>query len=144
MTWPRNSTLRGVLLRVMAVFDETAKKWIDELHSKGKLKGQNQAALKQLAVDYAGRLEKIFYEKVAKQLEIFGKVEEFERMMLYDSQYVSKYLNQTIPGYAGFKMDVFNKAKKIIIDNEKRNLGLEGDFPEKELQREEPGITGCK
>lgn len=136
MIWPRNSTLRGVLLRVMAVFDEAAKKWIDELRSKGKLKGQNEAALKQLAVDYAGRLEKIFYEEVAKQLEIFGKVEEFKRMVLYDGQYMNKYLNQTIPGYSGFKMDVFNKAKKIIVDDGKRNLRLEEDFPGKERQRE--------
>ena len=136
MTWLRNSTLRGVLLKGMVVFDEAAKKWIDELRSKGKLKGQNQAALEQLAVDYAGRLEKIFYEAVANQLEIFGKVEEFERMVLYDGQYVNKYLNQTIPGYSGFKMDVFNKAKKIIVDDEKKNLRLEGDFPGKERQRE--------
>lgn len=136
MIWLRNSTLRGVLLKVMAVFDETAKKWIDELHSKGRLKGQNVTALKQLTLDYAGRLEKIFYEEVAKQLEIFGKVEEFERMILYDGQYVNKYLNQTIPGYSGFKMDVFNKAKKIIVDDEKRNLRFESDLHGKERQRE--------
>jgi phosphoserine aminotransferase len=136
MTWPRNSTLRGVLLRVMAVFDEAAKKWIDELRSKGKLKGQKEAALKQLAVDYAGRLEKIFNEEVAKQLEIYGKIEEFKRMVLYDGQYMNKYLNQTIPGYSGFKMDVFNKAKKIIVDDGSRHSSLEGDFPGKERQRE--------
>lgn len=97
------------------MFDEAARGWIDEMLLKGKLEKLKETELKQLATDYAGRLEKIFYEEVAKQLEISAKVEEFERMLLYDGQYVNKYLNQAIPGYPGFKTDVFNKAKKIIV-----------------------------
>lgn len=84
---------------------------------EGKLKGVSEEELKRLTIDYAGRLEKIFYEEVTKQLEISGKVEEFERILLYDGQYVNKYLNQTIPGYPGFKMDTFNKAKKSLLES---------------------------
>ena len=84
---------------------------------EGKLKGLTQKELKLLRSDYVRRLEKIFHEEVSKQLEPSGKVEEFERMLDYDSQYLNKYLNQTIPGYSGFRTDVFNKAKKIIVDH---------------------------
>jgi hypothetical protein len=96
------------------MFEEVVKKWIDEMLLEGKLKGFNQAALKELAIDYARRLEIIFYEEVSKQLRMSGKVEEFERMLLYDGQYLNKYLNQAIPGYQGFQTDIFNKAKAII------------------------------
>jgi hypothetical protein len=99
------------------MFDETAVKWIDEMLLEGKLKGLSQKELKLLRSDYVRRLEKIFHEEVSKQLEPSGKVEEFERMLDYDSQYLNKYLNQTIPGYSGFRTDVFNKAKKIIVDH---------------------------
>lgn len=98
------------------MFDETAARWIDEMLLEGKLKGLSQKELKLLRIDYACRLEKIFQEEVSKQLELSGKVEEFQRMLDYDSQYLNKYLNQTIPGYPGFKADVFNKARKIIAD----------------------------
>jgi hypothetical protein len=97
------------------MFDEAAKRWIDEMLMKGELKGFSKEGLKQLTVDYARRLEDIFYEEVSKQLELSKKVEEFERILLYDGQYLNKYLNQMIPGYPGFKADVFNKAKKIIV-----------------------------
>ncbi len=96
------------------MFEETARKWIDEMRLEGKLKGVGGEALKQLAGDYASRLEKIFYEEVTKQLELRGKAEEFDRILLYDGQYVNKYLNQTIPGYQGFKTDIFINARKII------------------------------
>ena len=96
------------------MFDETAARWIDEMLLEGKLKGLSQKELKLLGNDYARRLEKIFHEAVSKQLEPSGKVEEYERMLDYDSQYLNKYLNQTIPGYSGFRIDVFNKAKKTI------------------------------
>jgi hypothetical protein len=43
-----------------------------------------------------------------------GKDAEFERMLLYDSQYTHKYLNQTIPGYYGFRAEVFAQARKTI------------------------------
>jgi hypothetical protein len=36
---------------------------------------------------------------VVKQLKPVGKAADFERMILYDRQYVHKYLNQVIPGY---------------------------------------------
>jgi hypothetical protein len=98
------------------MFDETAVRWIDEMLLEGKLKGLSQKELKLLRSDYARRLEKIFHEEVSKQLKPSGKVEEFERMLDYDSQYLNKYLNQTIPGYPGFKMDIFNSARKIITD----------------------------
>jgi hypothetical protein len=36
-------------------------------------------------------------------------------MLLYDSQYTHKYLNQTIPGYYGFRAEVFEKAREKIV-----------------------------
>jgi hypothetical protein len=36
-------------------------------------------------------------------------------MLLYDSQYMNKYLNQTIPGYPGFQKNIFDTAKKNIL-----------------------------
>jgi phosphoserine aminotransferase len=97
------------------MFEEAAKKWIDDMLREGKLQEVGEGALKKLAADYADRLEKIFHEEVSKQLAVWGKAEEFERILLYDGQYVNKYLNQTIPGYQGFKTDIFNNAKKIIM-----------------------------
>jgi hypothetical protein len=96
------------------MFEEAARRWIDEMRTEGTLGEVADEALKRLAADYAGRLEKFYYEEVTKQLELRGKAEEFERIMLYDGQYVNKYLNQTIPGYEGFKKDIFTKARKII------------------------------
>ncbi len=52
---------------------------------------------------------------MTRQLEPLGKAAEFERMLLYDSQYTHKYLNQTIPSYYGFRAEIFNKARKIIL-----------------------------
>jgi hypothetical protein len=98
------------------MFDETAARWIDEMLLEGKLKGLSPKELKLLRIDYACSLEKIFQEEVSKQLELSGKVEEFQRMLDYDSQYLHKYLNQTIPGYPGFKADVFIKARKLVVD----------------------------
>ena len=97
------------------MFDEAAERWIDEILLEGKLKGLSKEEIKKLTADYAGRLEKIFHEEVSKQLELSGKVEEYERMLLYDGQYLNKYLNQTIPAYPRFKVDVFSRAKKIIM-----------------------------
>jgi hypothetical protein len=103
-----------VLHQVIEMFEETARGWIDEMRMEGKLKEITGEALKKLTAAYAGRLEKFFYEEVTKQLQSRGKAEEFERIMLYDGQYVNKYLNQTIPGYQGFKKEIFTKARKII------------------------------
>jgi len=78
------------------MFKETALTWIAELEKAGKLKEQDTTARDQLADDYARRLEEIFNQEVTRQLEPLGKAAEFERMLLYDSQYTHKYLNQTI------------------------------------------------
>ena len=43
------------------------------------------------------------------------KAVEFERMLLYDGQYMNKYLNQTIPAYPAFRLEVFSKARKVIL-----------------------------
>ncbi|MDD2672000.1 MAG: hypothetical protein PHW43_06280 [Syntrophales bacterium] len=74
----------------------------------------DEAAVEALASEYAGKLEEFFNAEVARQLEIYGKLEEYERMLLYDTQYMSKYLNQTIPGFPAFRMEIFARAKKAI------------------------------
>jgi hypothetical protein len=102
-------------MREMTMFKETALTWIAELEKAGKLKEQDTTARDQLADDYARRLEEIFNQEVTRQLEPLGKAAEFERMLLYDSQYTHKYLNQTIPSYYGFRTEIFNKARKIIL-----------------------------
>jgi phosphoserine aminotransferase len=93
----------------------TARRWIAELQDEGKLSGLDSDALETLANDYARRLEEIYLEEVTRQMEKYGKAEEFERMLLYDGQYMNKYLNQTIPGYPAFRMEIFSKARKIIL-----------------------------
>jgi len=97
------------------MFEETARLWIREMFEERKLYGYDQEFIRQLTKDYARRLEEIFYSEVRNNLEKSGKVEEFERMLLYDSQYINKYLNQLIPSYTGFKADIFDKAKKMIL-----------------------------
>jgi predicted aminopeptidase len=97
------------------MFEETARKWIREMSQEGTLQRHDQEFLRQLTNDYARRLEEIFYTEVKNNLEKSGKAEEFERMLLYDSQYINKYLNQSIPGYPGFQTSIFDKAKKIIV-----------------------------
>jgi hypothetical protein len=98
------------------MFEETARLWIREMFQECKLHGDDQEFLRQLTKDYARQLEDFFYCEVRNNLEKSGKVEEFERMLLYDSQYINKYLNQLIPGYTGFKADTFEKAKKMILE----------------------------
>jgi hypothetical protein len=97
------------------MFEETARQWIREMFQEGKLQGNDQEFLRQLTKDYARRLEEIFTHEVKNNLGKYGKVEEFERMLLYDSQYINKYLNQAIPGYHGFQKNIFDKAKKKIL-----------------------------
>lgn len=96
------------------MFKETALTWIAELEETGRISGLDDAGRGKLADDYAAKLEAIFNEAVANQLKPVGKDAEFERMLLYDSQYTHKYLNQTIPGYYGFRSEVFAKARKTI------------------------------
>jgi hypothetical protein len=98
------------------MFDETVRMWIREMIEEGSMHGSDEEFLKKLTKDYARQLEEIFNREVTLHLEKSGKAEEFERMMLYDSQYIHKYLNQTIPGYPGFRADIFNKAKKTILN----------------------------
>ena len=94
---------------------ETARRWVAELQASGKLTDLDSDALEKLAQEYAGRLEEIYLEDVVRQMEKCGKAEEFERMILYDGQYMNKYLNQTIPAYPAFRLEVFSKARKIIL-----------------------------
>jgi len=97
------------------MFKETALTWIAEMEEAGRISGLDAAGRGKLADDYAAKLEAFFNEAVANQLKPVGKDAEFERMLLYDSQYTHKYLNQTIPGYYGFRAEVFEKARKIIL-----------------------------
>lgn len=97
------------------MFLETALTWISELEEAGKIGSLDTESRRKLANDYASKLEEIFNEYVVRQLEPLGKAAEFERMLLYDSQYTHKYLNQTIPSYYGFRAEIFEKARKIIL-----------------------------
>ena len=97
------------------MFKETALSWIAELEEAGRISGLDAAGRGKLADDYAAKLEAIFNEAIANQLRPLGKDAEFERMLLYDSQYTHKYLNQTIPSYYGFRAEIFAKARKIIL-----------------------------
>ena len=97
------------------MFKETALSWIAELEEAGKLGPLDGERRGRLADEYALKLEEIFNEEVSRQLGPLGKAAEFERMLLYDSQYTHKYLNQTIPSYYGFRTEIFEKARKIIL-----------------------------
>ena len=97
------------------MFKETALSWIADLEEAGRINGLDAVDRGKLADDYAAKLEAFFNEAVANQLKPLGKDTEFERMLLYDSQYTHKYLNQTIPSYYGFRAEVFEKARKTII-----------------------------
>jgi len=97
------------------MFEETARQWVRGLFKEGKLSASDEESLKQLTKDYARQLEEFFISEIKRNLEKSGKVGEFERMLLYDSQYINKYLNQTIPGYPGFRTNVFDKARKTIL-----------------------------
>jgi hypothetical protein len=97
------------------MFEETARQWIREMHEAGTLQVNDKEVVRQLTKDYARQIEDIFYREVKNSLEKSGKADEFERMLLYDSQYMNKYLNQVIPGYHGFLRNTFDKAKKVIL-----------------------------
>lgn len=98
------------------MYYETVKEWADELIKDQKLKDIAKETLNKKILECEKLLEKIFMQEVAKQLEPINKVAEFERIVLFDSQYTNKYLNQTIPGFYNFRMEVFNKAKDAIIN----------------------------
>jgi len=97
------------------MFKEIALTWISELQEMGKLPDLDPEARNRLAADYTQKLEEYFNEAVVNQLKPVGKAADYEKMMLYDSQYVHKYLNQVIPGYYGFRADIFNQARKAIL-----------------------------
>lgn len=97
------------------MFSETAKRWIEELKARGKLQGLDDVELRRLADDYARRIEAFYEEAVRRQLEPVGKVAEYDRMILFDTQYLHKYLNQTIPGYPAFRFEVLQEARKAIL-----------------------------
>jgi hypothetical protein len=97
------------------MFRETALTWIAELQEAGKLTDLDAETRNKLANDYAQKLEDYFNEAIVNQLKPVGKAADFERMVLYDSQYVHKYLNQMIPGYYGFRSEIFDQAKKAIL-----------------------------
>ena len=97
------------------MFRETALTWIAELQEAGKLIDLDAETRSKLANDYAQKLEDYFNEAIVNQLKPVGKAADFERMVLYDSQYVHKYLNQMIPGYYGFRSEIFDQAKKVIL-----------------------------
>jgi hypothetical protein len=96
------------------MFKEETRRWVDEMHEAGKLPDLDEKALDRLADEYAVKLEDYFNDAVRKQLAPFGKVADFEKMLIYDTQYTTKFLNQAIPGYMGFKIEVFQQAKKEI------------------------------
>jgi len=97
------------------MFKTTATEWIEELKERGKLRDVDEGKLAELADDYARRIEAFYEEAVRRQLEPIGKVAEYERMILFDTQYLSKYLNQTIPGFPAFRLEVFREARKAIL-----------------------------
>jgi len=99
----------------MSIYEQAVRGWIDEPGQKGRFKDTGQEELDRIIREYARRLEEIFHEEVSRQLAPSGKDQEFERMLLYDTQYMNKYLNQTIPAFPAFRTEVFERAKKIIL-----------------------------
>lgn len=98
------------------MFYQTAKEWVEELRSQNKIQDCSSTAIETLIRDYAGKIEEIFNEEARKQLEPINKADEFDRMLLWDTQYINKYLNQAIPAFYSFREEVFKKAKKIILN----------------------------
>lgn len=98
------------------MFLEMTRFWVVEMHREGKLQGKSEAEMEDLVRQYAVKLEDFFNKEIAAQMEKYGKRAELERMLLYDTQYLHKYLNQTIPGYPGFRHEIFEKAKKVILE----------------------------
>ncbi len=96
------------------MFKEETSRWIKDLQDQGKLAEHDKEALGRLADAYAIKLEEYFNEAVRKQLGPTGKLADFEKMLLYDTQYTTKFLNQAIPGFPGFKEEIFRKARKEI------------------------------
>ena len=99
----------------VSIYEETARQWVAEIEQQGKCAYTGQEERERVIRDYARRLEEIFHQEVARQLGESGKARDFERMLLYDTQYIDKFLNQAIPAFPSFRTEVFNKAKRIIL-----------------------------
>ncbi|HQG35349.1 MAG TPA: hypothetical protein PK175_10785 [Syntrophales bacterium] len=102
-------------LRGDRMFQDTAWEWLDELEKEGRLEGLDEEGRRALGRDYARRIEEFFVAEVTRQLAPMGKVADFERMLLWDTQYTHKFLNQTIPGYPSFKMEILDRARREIL-----------------------------
>lgn len=98
------------------MFQDIAQEWVDELTAAGRLDNLDEEGRRALRRDYASRIEEFFVAEVIKQLTPVGKVSDFERMLVWDTQYTHKFLNQTIPGYPSFKMEILAKARRAILD----------------------------
>ncbi len=107
--------LSNYFLERKFMFLEATRYWVNELQKKGKLADKSEAEMEQMAVDLSVKLEEYYYEQVRDQMEKLGKSAEFERMILYDTQYLSKYLNQTLPAFPAFKYEIFEQAKKKFL-----------------------------
>jgi hypothetical protein len=99
----------------MSIYEETARQWVDEIERQGKCTYTGQEERERVIREYARCLEEIFHQEVSMQLGESGKAQDFERMLLYDTQYINKFLNQAIPAFPSFRTEVFNKAKKMIL-----------------------------
>ncbi len=104
------------------MFQETAGEWVDELDREGKLEKLDAEGRRALVRDYAIRIEEFFVAEVTRQLGPMGKVADFERMLIWDTQYTHKFLNQTIPGYPSFKMEILARARKAILSGGGGNI----------------------
>lgn len=69
------------------MFRETALDWIAELEKDGKITPLDTANKNRVAENYAQRLEEILNAEVLLQLKRIGKEAEYERILIYDSQY---------------------------------------------------------
>lgn len=88
--------------------------WIEDLEGKGLLQVMERDMKAHVVDRCVQKMESVFKEKVFKQLGPSGKAAEFERMLLWDTQYAFKYLNQMIPQFYTFRSQVIEEAKEII------------------------------
>ncbi len=96
------------------MYKSIALDWIAELQTSGKLPTLCEEEKERLAVSYSARIEDIINQEALDTLAKMGKAEEYERMKLFDGQYLNKYLNQTLPGFFNVTMEALQKATEII------------------------------
>jgi len=99
------------------MYKSLALEWIEEMYSSGEIPPLDEREKDKLAERYAVRIEEIIEQEARALLIRMGKGEEYERMQMFDGQYLNKYLNQTIPGFFDFKREALQKAKVIILGN---------------------------